>query len=115
MRRPFYILGIAVIHFILNRAIFFMLFATGMDRFDAGGPTTQSELVLEAANSILQFPLVTLVYGLPRPLPSWFYGPVEYVPFILNSLLWAAGLYLLATALRKAARNRSRERPFTAA
>jgi hypothetical protein len=115
MRRPLHILGLAVIHFIVSRAVFFMLFATGMDRFEAGGSTAQSERVLEAANSTLQFPLVTLVYALPRPLPSWFYGPVEYVPFILNSLLWAAGVYLLATALSKAAGNRGKERPFTAA
>jgi hypothetical protein len=115
MRKPFYILGLAAIHFIGSRVILFMLLAIGMGRFDAGTPMTSAERFLGAANTALQFPLVTLAFALPRPLPSWFHGPVEYVPFILNSLLWASGVYFLAAALRRAARNRSREMPLTAA
>ncbi len=83
-----------------------MLFGMGMGRFDAGGPPTLLERVLAVINSILQFPLVTLVLALPHSFGMWLHGPVQHLPFVLNSFLWAACIYyVLVRVLRKTQRK----------
>jgi hypothetical protein len=47
--------------------------------------------LLVAATRILHFPIVSLSWY-PRP---WFPGNWIYVPIIVNSFIWAVGIYVL--------------------
>ena len=56
--------------------------------------------VLVAATRVLHFPIITLSWYSRQ----WFPGDWIYVPMAINSVLWAAVIYLLAilvTKLRK--------------
>lgn len=103
MKKLAVVLGLAILHFGVAMAAFVLSFAAGMSRFDTGAPPTMSERALDAASAVLHFPFVLLAERLPaRSLE----GPVEYLPFVLDSLLWAVGLYLLGLACWKLASGR---------
>jgi hypothetical protein len=53
--------------------------------------------VLVMATRVLHFPIITLsLYS-----RQWFPGSWIYVPILINSFLWAAGLYLLFLLVKK--------------
>jgi hypothetical protein len=71
-----------------------------MARFDTGEPASALEQVLEALAATLMFPVVTAVLKVDR-LADWFPGRTGYLPFILNSCLWALCLVHLAGWVRR--------------
>lgn len=107
MKKILIICSLAVVHFIVHLAAFFVWAGNTMSRFDTGRPATASDQVVKAAVSILQFPVVTLTLALPLSLRRWglFNGLMGHVPFILNSLVWAGCIYLVVRVLIKLQRR----------
>ena len=99
------ILGLTVLHLMLTMLAFFESFARGMDRFETGPPPTILDELLSVATDVLLFPLVTLMFSLHQFLPDWFYSPMEYVAFVLNSTFWAMCIYALIIFLRRRGRK----------
>lgn len=91
MKRSAVVLGLAVLHFCLMLSAFVVSFGLVLARFDSGAPPAAGEWLLNAAIGVLSFPVVYLAL---QHSPAWLEGPVEYLPFALNSLLWAGALYL---------------------
>ena len=53
--------------------------------------------ILVAATRVLHFPIISLsLYS-----RHWFPGNLIYVPILMNSFLWAAGIYLLILLVKK--------------
>jgi hypothetical protein len=90
MKRILIILALAAIHFALSFAFFLLSFAGGMSRFDAAREPSILERVVNGIAYLLLFPLVQLAV---RSGGGWMTGTLGYVPFILNSLLWAMAIY----------------------
>jgi hypothetical protein len=104
MMKKFATIGIiAAIHFgtsVLIMAISLSV-ATGMHPVPAS-PTLGLQ-ILVGATRILHFPIISLsLYS-----RHWFPGNWIYVPMLVNSFLWAVGLYLLFI-LGKVIRARNR-------
>jgi hypothetical protein len=99
MKKLFIILILAACHFSLSLIVLFATLGASMSRFDTGGSPSISETFIAAVAAVLHFPLVLLVEALSpiRFSSSW----AEYVPFILNSLLWGAGIYYFVAYLRR--------------
>lgn len=83
--------------------IFFISFSASMGQFETGNPPSKFASVLSAVTTILHFPLVTLMVPI---FPKWAIGPLEYLPFMLNSLLWGAALSCLITFIQQRRQNR---------
>ena len=82
---------IALIHFGLS----ILIVATSMSVLTAANtvPAEPSSgvRILVVATRILHFPIVSLSWYSRQ----WFPGNWIYVPIMVNSLIWAAGLYVL--------------------
>jgi hypothetical protein len=92
MKKLIMITGLAACHFVVSMAAFFLSFAGGMSRFETGMPPSTSKAALEMVSSVLLFPVFPFVVSIiPKAVPSSF----QYVPFLLNSLLWGTCLYFL--------------------
>ncbi len=105
MKKLMLVLAFAACHFVASMAAFFLSVAAGMNRFDTGAAASSSEFFLATASAVLQFPVFPFVLSVfPKAVPF----PLEYVPFLLNSLLWAAYLYLLAAWWLKRRRESGR-------
>ncbi|MFC1498342.1 hypothetical protein ACFLS1_07735 [Verrucomicrobiota bacterium] len=97
--------GIAVLHFFITGAIMLVNFSMGMSRFDSGESISILEHVLDIICKILIFPIVTLFLHInAKVLPA----PLGWIPFILNSLLWAG--VILGVAI--AAKNSKKQKPY---
>lgn len=92
MKRALIVFVLAIVHFVLSFSFFLLSFGGGMSRFDAAGETSIGERIIDALAYVLLFPLVQLAVRIGG---GWLNGFFGYVPFILNSLLWAALLYYL--------------------
>lgn len=57
-----------------------------MARVETGAAPTLGERAIDLAMQVLLFPLVHLARQAPQ---GWFPGAWGYVPFLLNSALWA--------------------------
>jgi hypothetical protein len=98
------IIGIALLHFVLNIIVFGIAFGNTMARFDNGLPASQTEQIVDLGAEILNFPLVTLAsftnlfsnFG-----SNFFSGFMGWLVFILNSLLWGTGIYMLGLFISK--------------
>ncbi len=90
MRRVTIILAIATLHFATGMFLFLVSFGASLRRFETGLAPTGGERVVGWAVEVLLFPMTLTVSLWPKALA----GPLEYVPFLLNSLLWGAGLSL---------------------
>jgi hypothetical protein len=88
----YWILLFASIHFLLHLILFLYSFSGIMRQFDSDEAATLIEEICWITVHILQFPVVTTfqVMWPPGPLPS----VLQHVPFILNSGLWGALLWL---------------------
>jgi ABC-type uncharacterized transport system permease subunit len=101
MIKPSVIFIVAGIHFLLCFVFFFISFGISMDRFDTGRSLTLIERGIQGASEVLFFPLGTLFLSLaPKNIPN----AAQYIPFILNSLLWGICVYVL---LRIATRRKT--------
>ena len=90
--KNFFVIGlIAVIHF--GSSV--LIVATSMSVLTAVNSVpaepTFGVRILVVATRILHFPIVSLAWY-PRP---WFPGNWIYVPIIVNSFIWAVGIYVL--------------------
>jgi predicted neutral ceramidase superfamily lipid hydrolase len=99
MKKLFIILVLAAGHFILSLVALFMTLGASMSRFDTGGSPSASETVIAVVAAVLHFPLVLLVQALSpiRFSSSW----AEYIPFVLNSLLWGASIYYFVAYIKR--------------
>lgn len=91
MRKLLIILILSACHFAASLAALFLTLGASMSRFDTGDSATTSEIVVEWMAAVLRFPLVLLTEALV-PIRSSS-SLAEYMPFVLNSLLWGAGIY----------------------
>ncbi len=91
---------IALIHFGLSVLIVAtsMSVLTAVDSVPA--EPTFGVRILVVATRMLHFPIVSLSWY-PRP---WFPGNWIYVPIIVNSFVWAVGIYLLYLLGKKTVR-----------
>lgn len=103
MRHKVFVALVAVAHAALSIELFVLAFGSGMERFDSSASPSTGERLLEGLVTILHAPLVTL--ALPQSPAGWFPGLWGYIPFLLNSLLWAA--VLVWTARLYQSRRRS--------
>ena len=90
MKKILIVLALAAFHFALSFAFFQLSFAGAMGRFDAARESSILERVVDGIAYLLLFPLVQLAV---RAGGGWMTGALGYVPFILNSLLWATMIY----------------------
>jgi len=98
MKRLIIILSLAACNFVASIIALFMLFSSSMSRFDTGGSPSSSDVIFALITAVLHFPLVLLTEALsPIHFSS---SPAEYSPFILNSLLWGAGIYYFGVWIR---------------
>ena len=88
LRRALTIALLASCHLAASAAGLMASFGATMHRFDTGAPTSALDLMLDRLLTLLYFPLVHLAQLAPR---EWFKGPIGWLPFALNSLLfgWA--------------------------
>lgn len=65
-----------------------------MDRFDTGRSSTLMEKGIQTVSEALVFPLETLFLSIPfsTKIPNI----IQYIPFLLNSLLWGTCIYIAA-------------------
>jgi hypothetical protein len=111
MKKLAIIVLIALIHFGSSVLIVAtsMSILTGADTVPAA--PTFGVRILVAATRILHFPVVSLSWYSRQ----WFPGDWIYVPIIVNSFIWAAGiyvLYLLGKKIIEKKRNVVKERYF---
>ena len=98
MKKLFIILILAACHFVLSLVALFVTFGISMSRFDTGDPPSASETVIEWVADVLHFPLVPLAEASPVRFSSTW---AEYMPFILNSLLWGAVIYYMVAYIKR--------------
>ena len=101
------VLGIAVIHFLLCKA---MVGLTLLDPFGhsigESGPGLGTHILVNTTR-VLYFPVVTLsLYS-----RQWFPGDMIYIPIMANSFIWGIGICLVVLAWRSIARKQSPESP----
>ena len=98
MKKLFIILILAACHLVLSLVALFATFGATMSRFDTGDSPSAFETVIEGVADVLHFPLVLLVSLSPvRFSSAW----AEYMPFVLNSLLWGAVIYYLVAYIKR--------------
>jgi hypothetical protein len=108
MKKLIMILGLAACHFVVSMGAFFLSFAGSMSQFETGPPQSISKAALEMVSAVLLFPVFPLVVSIiPKAVPSSF----QYVPFLLNSLLWGTVLYFLALWFKRRRKENRRELP----
>ncbi len=96
MRKGLTILAIAAAHLLLTRIIMVITMNTvTAHAFD--GQLSPASKLLVSATRVLSFPIISLSLY-PR---QWYPGNLIYIPFILNSLLWAAAVYSIVVLVKK--------------
>lgn len=76
-------------HLLVTVISFLISFGSSMSRFDTGAAASVGERVASLTFEVLHWPIVPLCMVLPIPLP----GLIGWLPFLLNSALWAFCLY----------------------
>ena len=76
--------AIAAVHFLLSVALFFLNGAISMSRFDGGGPSDLTALLLKSTFEMLSFPLLMGLL-LMKIANTGLWG---WLGFLTNSLLW---------------------------
>ena len=94
----------AILHFLVQGALFFATFVRGMSRFDSGRPPTYDERIASAAFHALSFPVLKLVRALHLHIP----GVAGWLVFFANSLCWGV-VALLLVRLWERRRDRIRD------
>jgi len=75
---------ITAAHFLLSVALFLLMLASGNARFEGGGPSDLTQLLLDGAFQILSFPLWAAFLRLRIADP----GIWAWLAFLANSVLW---------------------------
>jgi hypothetical protein len=84
-------------HLIVTVGLLLFSFGASMDRFDSGRMPTFHERLAESGFTVFQLPLMPLL----RFSPIRFPGLWGYIPFLVNSLVWALVLSLIISAFQK--------------
>ena len=97
MKKFFIFLIIALIHFGLSVLIIPMTMSVA-DALNAAQSTpTTGFQTLVAATRVLHFPIISLsLYS-----RQWFPGEWIRIPILMNSFLWAGGIYFLMVVFKK--------------
>jgi hypothetical protein len=106
MTRTVTVLILAAAHLVVSVALIATAYALGMSRFDTGAPPGLVEQAVEATARVLFFPIVTACLASGLRLP----GPAQYLPFLLNGLLWAMILVRVVPGLWRLSRGGGRTR-----
>ena len=85
------------LHAAASWALFLSAFSIGMRRFDTGGPKSLLETALETSSNVLLSPVFTAVTASDQLRPL-FPRLLGYLPLLVNSLVWAVLVWLLAAA-----------------
>jgi hypothetical protein len=88
-------ISIALLHFGLSITLTLRSIVASLGRIDGLAPTLR-ERILGFGADILNFPLITLALYLKLRI-----GAIEWLIFILNSLLWGVGIYILGKFMTK--------------
>jgi len=86
---------IALLHLVLSITLTLSSIGASFSRIDGIAPT-QSDRIVNLGVDILHFPLITLALYLRLRI-----GAIEWLLFVLNSLLWGTGIYILGKFIRK--------------
>jgi hypothetical protein len=107
--RTFNTLGILTSgHFAATVLLQAFTYASGMTRFDSGQPAGPIERTASDVLAVLSFPLLRAVFRDRGPVPWYLDGLMGYIPFALNSLLWASALLGCARPVQTLSRARDR-------
>jgi hypothetical protein len=95
MKKTITILAIATAHLLATRATIVLTEArVAANTFD--DPASLLPYILVLATKVLSFPIITLsLYS-----RQWYPGNLIYIPFLINSLVWAVFLYFPVVWLR---------------
>lgn len=100
MKRPVvWIIAIAVVHFALSLAFLMLSFSDSMARFDTGEPRSMLGSVIYYTSELLAFPIVKIVQHTRLQFHSTF---SQYIPFVVNSLVWGWIVVFVMRRLRRA-------------
>ncbi len=96
MKKIFAFLAIAATHLVLVRALTAVtMTSVSSHTFESGTSSVSSILVV--LTKVLSFPIITLsLYS-----RQWYPGNLIYIPFVLNSVIWATVVYLILILIRK--------------
>ena len=97
MKKSVIFLSIALIHFGLSVLIIPMTMSVAGALNAAQSMPTIFMQTLIAATRILHFPIISLSWYSRQ----WFPGDWIRVPILINSLLWAGGIYFLVIVCKK--------------
>jgi len=98
MRRTVLFVLVTALHFAATIGLLLFVFGAGMSRFDAGGEPGWLEAACGHLLSVLAFPVLTILDNWTSlRFPGWW----GYVPFVVNSALWAAALMSLPQSVRR--------------
>jgi len=86
---------IALLHLVLSITLTLSSIGASFSRIDGIAPT-QTDQIVSLGADILHFPLITLALYLRLSI-----GAIEWLIFMLNSLLWGVGIYILGKFIRK--------------
>jgi hypothetical protein len=99
MRRVTFFLALAAGHFALSLGLFTALWMVA-ERFASHGGSGPIVRGFDFVMQVLWFPVVSLMSQRPAVLRSL--GPAgKYLPFVVNSFVWAAVLTAVVTAWRR--------------
>jgi hypothetical protein len=103
MRPMTAVAAVAGCHLLSTIAVQALVFAVSMSRFDSGQPAGALERGGEHILAILSFPLLAVLSERSRGEQSNLWGSAagEYIPFAVNSLLWAVAIVAGLAAYRR--------------
>jgi len=101
MKRPlFCIIAIAIVHFVASLAFLMLSFSDSMARFDTGEPRNMMGSVIYYTSELLTFPIVKII----EHTDLRFHSTVtQYIPFMVNSLVWGWFVVFILRRFRRAA------------
>jgi hypothetical protein len=88
-------ISIALLHFGLSITLTLSSIGASFSRIDGIAPT-QTDRIVSLGADILNFPLINLAIYLKLRI-----GAIEWLIFVLNSLLWGIGIYILGRFIRQ--------------
>lgn len=101
MKRPLvWIIAIAAVHFVVSLAFLMLSFSDSMARLDTGEPRSVMGSVIYYTSELLAFPIVKIA----EHTGLQFHSTIsQYIPFVVNSLVWGWFAVFILRRLRRAA------------
>ncbi len=101
MKRPLvWIIAIAAVHFVVSLAFLMLSFSDSMARLDTGEPRSMMGSVIYNKSELLAFAIVKIVEHTGLQFHSTI---TQYIPFVVNSLVWGWFVVFILGRLRRAA------------